>query len=67
MTINFTMSRKEYHRLEQLVKEKAIENSYGTAWFESIEEFEDWAGDVFWDLLDETLMALGIKVEDDEE
>ena len=66
MEVSLTITREEMEEVEKRIRNAATNRDYTGAWFDSQKEFEDWAGDVFWYLLDEAFHALDINIEDEE-
>lgn len=57
---------KQYDKLLEYIKQYAMnQNLVGGAWFKNQDEFEEWAGDVFYDLLEIVLKYLGITIDFD--
>ena len=68
MITKTTMTTKEYENLiDEVAKDLLNPDSDGGAWFDSEEEFEDWAGDVFYSVIDAVFEKLGIEIVDEDE
>lgn len=65
MRIVFT--KKDYQNAMHCVEIDATHDLYGNPWFKSKEEFDQWAGDVFYDLLESVFKTLDIEFEEEEE
>lgn len=54
---------KQYYKLLEYVEQYATnQNLVDGAWFKNSDEFEEWAGDVFYDLLETALKYFGITI-----
>lgn len=62
---NFTIPEYDWNKMEKAIIEDATEHEdcEGNRWFESKEEFDEWAGDMFWEFLIVALEALGGEIE----
>lgn len=40
-------------------------SAWGGPWFKTEEEFENWAGDIFYEVVENTLRTVGVTVDDD--
>lgn len=57
---------KQYDKLLEYIKQYAMnQNLAGGAWFKNQDEFEEWAGDVFYELLETALNYFGITIDVD--
>ena len=57
---------EQYTKLLDYIKQYAMnQNLIGGAWFENQDDFEEWAGDVFYDLLETALKYFGITIDFD--
>lgn len=57
---------KQYDKLLEYIRQYATnQNLVGGAWFKNQDEYEKWAGDVFYDLLEIVLKYLGITIDFD--
>lgn len=57
---------KQYNKLLEYIQQYAMnKNLVGGAWFNNQDEFEEWAGDVFYELLETALKYFGITIDFD--
>jgi len=61
---NFTISEYDWNKMEAEIIDDATKNeSGGKTWFKNKEEFDEWAGDMFWEFLTVALESLGGELE----
>lgn len=62
---NFTISESDWDTMKKAIIEDATEHEdcAGNRWFESEEEFDEWAGDRFWEFLIVALETIGGELE----
>lgn len=65
MKISCTVTEADWTKMEKYIIGEALGNPKRgyQGWFPTKEQFDEWAGDVFWGLLISALDALGIEVE----
>ena len=62
---SFTIPEYDWNEMEKAIIKDATEDKdcEGNCWFKSKEEFDDWAGDMFWEFLIVALEAIGGELE----
>lgn len=68
MTTKTFITENEYEKfIAEVVDEMLKPSDYRYAWFDgSMEAFENWAGDIFYDAIEIVFEKLGYKIVDDE-
>lgn len=64
-SIKLIITEDDWEKMEKAIIEDATEKTdcNGNTWFKNEDEFEDWAGDRFWEFLVVAFETLGIKVD----